>query len=65
MIIILIAIFILSFILALRSMKDLNAPQEVKGLMKKNKVKGSIMFFKDNIKHYSSVSSSLSSSDEN
>lgn len=60
-----IAIFIVSFLLALRSMKDLHTPHEVKQLMKSNKVKGSIMFFKNNIKHYSSVSSSSSSSAEN
>lgn len=51
-IIILVLILIISFILALRSMRDFSVPREVRELMKINKVKGTILFFKKQIKHY-------------
>jgi len=58
--VILIIILVLSFILALGSMKDFTVPKEVRQLFKINKVSGTIMFFKEKIKHYSSSSSSSS-----
>ncbi len=45
-------IFIISFILALNSMKDFQLPQEIKIILKEKKIKGRIIFFKDNIKKY-------------
>ncbi len=51
-ILIFITIFFISFILAFRSMKDFGLPKEVKQLIKIRKVKGTILFLKDRIKHY-------------
>ncbi len=53
-----ILIFILSFFLAIRSMRDFNVPKEVKDMVRENKSKGTILFLKKNIKHYSSSSGS-------
>jgi len=50
--VILILILILSFILALRSMKDFELPKEVRRLLKINRIKGTIVFLKEKIKHY-------------
>ncbi|MCX6732357.1 MAG: hypothetical protein NTV98_02345 [Candidatus Roizmanbacteria bacterium] len=59
---IIIALFVLSLILAIRSMKDLNVPQEIHRMINNKKYKGKIVFFKDKkVKHYSSSSSSRSS----
>lgn len=54
----LIIIIIVSFLLALRSMKDFSMPVEIERMLKNNKIKGTIVFFKNKIKHYSSSSSS-------
>ena len=45
-------ILILSFILALRSMRDFGVPKEVRKLFRINKIQGTIMFFKEKVKHY-------------
>lgn len=54
-------ILVVSFILAFRSMKDMEVPPELKHLASIKKFTGRIVFFKDKVKHYSS-SSSLKSS---
>ena len=55
-------LFVISLILALRSMKDINIPQEIQRMINNKKYKGRIVFFKDKkVKHYSSSSSSRSS----
>lgn len=51
-------IFIISLILAIRSMKDFGIPKELKVWLNGKRIKGTIVFFKDKIKHYSSSSSS-------
>ncbi len=57
-----IILLIASFILALRSMKDFHLPDEINQLLQANKIRGSIVFFKDKkVEHYSSKSSSSSS----
>lgn len=57
-------ILTVSFILAFRSMKDFDLPQEVIKLMNKNKVvKGTIIFLRGRIIHYSSSSSEPSLSE--
>lgn len=53
MIITFVLIAVLSFILALRSMKDFDSGQAVRRYVRKKK-KGTIVFFKDKVKHYSS-----------
>lgn len=55
---ILIALFIVSLILAVRSMNDLDIPDEIRRLLVTRKIKGTILFMKDKITHYSSTSSS-------
>ncbi len=55
-------IFVISFGLALRSMKDLKFGDEIEKMFKQRKIKGSIVFFQDKVEHYSSKSSSSSSS---
>lgn len=60
MIYIFIGILIVSLILAVRSMKDLTVPKEIKAMLTSKKIKGTILFVKDQIKHYSSTSSSSS-----
>lgn len=59
--IIFILILIISILITFKSMNDLEAPKEVRSLIKKRRTKGTILFFKKKIKHYSS---SLSSSSE-
>ncbi|KKP72848.1 MAG: hypothetical protein UR68_C0012G0041 [Candidatus Roizmanbacteria bacterium GW2011_GWA2_35_19] len=54
-------ILAVSFILALRSMKDFGVPKEIKRLLDRKKAKGTIIFSKKKMIHYSSGSSSLSS----
>jgi len=58
MIIIIAVIVGISFGFALRSMKDLGFSQELEKAIKKGKMKGTIVFFKNKIVHYSSESSS-------
>lgn len=62
MVYIFIGILIVSVILAWRSMKDLGFADDVRKLLFKKKMKGSIVFFEDKVVHYSSNSSSASSS---
>ena len=39
-------------------MRDLEVPAEIRKLLFSRKIKGTIIFFKDTVKHYSSTSSS-------
>ncbi|MBP9816232.1 hypothetical protein KBD09_03305 [Candidatus Woesebacteria bacterium] len=58
-------ILVISFILALRSMKDLKFGEELEKIFQRKKIKGTIVFFEDKVTHYdhqSSKSSSPSSS---
>lgn len=55
-----IGIAILSVFMAAYSMKDIGVPADIQKLIRARKVRGSILFFKDKIKHYSSLSSSSS-----
>ncbi|MFH0773404.1 MAG: hypothetical protein V1922_03785 [bacterium] len=60
--IIIITLFFISLILALRSMKDFHVPEEIQRIINNKKYKGRIVFFKNKkVKHYSSSSSSKSS----
>lgn len=63
-IIVLTLLFLASIILAAYSMRDFNVPPEVKRVLGFKKIRGSIVFFKDRVTHYSSVSSRSSSSSE-
>jgi len=45
-------ILILSFILALSSMKDFSVPVEINRLVQGKKVRGKIVFFKNKVVHY-------------
>lgn len=45
-------IFLISLALAVRSMKDIHFPKEIEKNLRKKKIKGSIVFFKDRITHY-------------
>lgn len=45
-------IFIISFLLALRSMSDFKIPKEIRYIIDVKKIKGTILFLKDKIKHY-------------
>ena len=46
-------ILAISFFLALESMKDFDSANEVRGYIRRKK-KGTIVFLKDKVKHYSS-----------
>lgn len=46
-------IVILSFVLALLSMRDFKLPEELKNILSQKKIKGAIVFFKEKIVHYS------------
>ena len=52
MLIILISILVISFILALFSMGDFEASKEIRRIIKLKSKKGSIVFFKNKVKHY-------------
>lgn len=55
-------LLVISFIMALRSMKDFHLPDEINKIISSRKMRGSIVFFKDKkVEHYSSKSSSSSS----
>ena len=58
-----ITLFIVSFIAALRSMKDFSVPREVNTVLNSKQLRGTIVFFKDKVMHYSSESSSASRSE--
>lgn len=52
LVIIAVVILIISFILAVRSMVDFEAPEAIKNILNFKRIKGSIVFFKHKIKHY-------------
>lgn len=58
MIYIITVLLIVSFVLALLSMRDLRVPKEIIRLISIRKHRGSIVFFKDKVRHYSSSSRS-------
>lgn len=58
--IIFIALLLLSIFITYKSMDDLETPKEIRNLINKKKAKGTILFFKKKIKHYSSSPSSSS-----
>ena len=64
MVIVFFAIFLISFILALWSMSDFNLPKEIFRLIDQKRIKGTIIFLKNKIIHYSISSSSKSSFNE-
>lgn len=45
-------IFIVSLILAKRSMKDLETPHEVRRIVERRKIRGTVVFTKGAVKHY-------------
>ncbi|PJC83204.1 hypothetical protein CO006_00610 [Candidatus Roizmanbacteria bacterium CG_4_8_14_3_um_filter_35_14] len=47
MLLVFLVILIISFILALRSMKDFDMPNEIKKLLQNQKIRGTIIFLKD------------------
>jgi len=55
-----ILLFLVSFSLAIWSMRDFSIPTEISKLLKIKRLKGTIVFFRDKIEHYSSSSSSSS-----
>lgn len=61
---ILLLIFLISFILALRSMGDFKTPEIIKHVIESKRLKGTIVFFKDEVKRYSSSSSSVGEADD-
>lgn len=54
-------IFVISLILAIRSMKDFDVPEAIKKFVLRHRARGTILFMKKKIVHYSSGSSSFSS----
>ncbi len=54
-------ILIVSFLLALRSMRDFDVPVEIRKQLSLRRIRGRFVFFRDAIHHYSSSSSSSSS----
>lgn len=61
MIYIFILIFVLSFLIAWRSMEEFYPSKETKEIFKNRRFLGSVIFLKKGIRHYSSSSSSFSS----
>jgi len=53
-------ILLISFVVSLASMRDFGAPASVKKIFSGTKKKGTILFLKNKVKHYSSASSSSS-----
>lgn len=54
-------IFLISLVLAIRSMGDFDVPDAIKKIILGKRARGTILFMKKKIVHYSSGSSSLSS----
>ncbi len=54
-------ILVISFLFALRSMKDTSFGEELEKLFQRKKIKGSIVFFEDKVAHYQDQSSKSSS----
>jgi len=52
MVFVILTIAVLSIILAIRSMVDFEPPKDFKKMLDLNKIKGSIVFFKNRTKHY-------------
>jgi len=50
--IIIVIIFIVSFVLSLLSMKDLGFAEELKKILDRKRIRGTIVFFKNKIIHY-------------
>jgi len=61
MILIFFIIFLISFLLAFWSMRDFDLPKEISNFINRSKIRGTIVFFKNKIIHYSSSSKSFSS----
>ena len=59
-IIVVVTLVMVSFILAIFSMKDFHIPPEIAKILTMKKIRGTIVFFKDKVEHYSSSSSSSS-----
>jgi hypothetical protein len=53
---IMIILLIIAFLMAFGSMKDIGFASEIRKFIEKRKVKGSIVFFEKEVKHYSSSS---------
>jgi len=45
-------ILVISIILAVRSMSDFDYPDKIRQFIARSKIKGSIVFFKDKVRHY-------------
>lgn len=54
-------LFIIAFFLALKSTTDLDFGSTIENLIHRSKIKGSIVFFKDKVVHYTNHSSDSSS----
>lgn len=54
-------LLVVAFVWALRSATDMEFGKQIEGFIETKKAKGSILFLKDKIVHYSSSSSSPSS----
>lgn len=57
----LIIIFLLSLLMALYSMRDLDFAVEIRNIIHRRKTRGAIVFFDEGIKHYHHSSSSSKS----
>lgn len=53
-----IIIFVVALLSAIYSMRDFDVPKEIHTLIFQKKARGTIVFLKESIKHYSSSSSS-------
>lgn len=47
-----VVIFLVSILLALRSMRDFHLPEELQRMLNAKKVKGTIVFLKNKVVHY-------------
>ena len=56
-------IFLLSLLMALYSMRDLDFAVEIRNIVHRRKTRGAIVFFDEGIKHYHHHSSSSSKSE--
>lgn len=55
---VIVLLLLISFLMALRSMKDFETPKEIARMLSLKKMRGTIVFMKDKVTHYSSSSSS-------
>lgn len=58
-----IIIFLVSLLLALYSMRDLDFAAEIRHIIKRRQTRGAIVFFDEGIRHYQHHSSSSSKSE--